>query len=294
MTASTHEEHLQRYMHTACVLFRRAPRRSVLAGLIGDLGPWSYEAPHPGAYGWATQGPALVTTTPDGIHVCVDIVDRPFPDTLAHEPVDSPLLAAWADGEFGEHTLRGALGRSSFITDITPEGESAVSAHGAYVRIRTAKLGPDGHHLGENAPRSVLLRSIGLVTRVGARLTRARGSLAWFVPGGEVLASSPTLQVLDERDDSTQRPPVEVWVGVHRAGDPDDATLSVVTVGARQLGIDDVAFLAPLSPATWLTARVDAYDLLFDELESIVPQPNSNVVPLRRRGHPRYARSSAG
>jgi hypothetical protein len=294
MTARSLEGLKQRYMHTAFVLFEGAPRRSTLAEALDGLGQWSCETPASDKAGWLRQGPALSTTTRDGIVIVVDTVDRPYPDSNDPYGGDPDTLGAIASGEFGDHTMAGALKRAAAHADLLPDAYRVVGTHRAFVRIRTSKLGPDGHFLGEAAPRSVLVRSMALATNIGARLVRLPGALAWFAPGGEVLASPSTLGVLDGREDWIDRPPIEVWLGVRRTADHLGGILAVETVGAGQLGLDDMAFRAELSPATWLTARVDTYDVIFDEIVAVPPR-DGNVVPLRTRpSGMRHMHSTAG
>lgn len=294
MAARSSEKLRYRYMHTAFVLFERAPRRSSLSEALDDIGSWSRETPATGEAGWLHRGRALTATTSDGIRIVVDMVDRPYPEVLDGRATDSDALDAIGSGELGNHTMLGSLGRASLQADLLPDAHRTVRAHRAFVRIRTSKLGPDGQFLGEDAPRSILVRSMALATGIGARLTRIRGALAWFAPGGEVLASPATLGVLDGREDWIDRPPIEVWVSVRRRTTYLDGLLEVETVGAGQLGLRDVAFCTDLSPATWLTARVDAYDLIFDEIVTVPPR-DGNVVPMPAKA-PRVGRmhSTAG
>lgn len=294
MTARSSEKLRYRYMHTAFVLFERAPKRSSLSDALDDIGPWSRETPVTGEAGWIHRSRALSTTTPDGIRIVVDVVDRPYPESLDGRSTDADALDAIGSGEFGNHTMPGSLGRASLQADLLPDAHHAVGAHRAFVRLRTSKLGPDGQFLGEDAPRNILVRSMALATGIGARLTRIPGALAWFAPGGEVLASPATLGVLDGREDWIDRPPIEVWLGVRRCTDYLDGLLEVESVGAGQLGLGDVTFCTDLCPATWLTARVDTYDLIFDEIVAVSPR-DGNVVPMPAKA-PRAGRmhSTAG
>lgn len=291
----------QRYTHTACVLFDSVPERSKLARTLEGLGNWSWPVATPESQGtidWALSSSGLTLESPGGPTVTVSIVKHKWPDRSHNVNGSRAPLFGRSLPALGSTVRPGGLARSARNAALLPNARTMVSRHRAFVRIRTSypAVSNMAHRADLDNLGSELVRSLELVTQIGARIMRVPGALCWYAPSGEVLASEPTLRILERRTDWEDRPPIEVWVGVEQRLSEATNELEVNSVGAFQLGMNELRFVDEATPAAALTARANVYDGIFAALSlSRQPRQSANVVPFQPRSQQeRTAHSSTG
>lgn len=232
---------------TGVVLFERAPSIESLARSLGfgwEELPAQPSKPGEPA-GWIFGGPSIATTLAHGVRAIVDVVDRPWPDDMGHPQHDPDVFGGWVMGQFGSTTypqaLLRAIGNARFLEDA--EGVLEGRA-GAFVRIRASYAVARGMDTPILPPDGDLLRDAIDVLRIAQRLLGVEGALAWFSPGGEVVASKAAIDTVLGRASRGGHPPIEAWIGVRAYPLPGTDLVVMDTVGAEQLERTDLEVLA--------------------------------------------------
>lgn len=174
-------------------------------------------------------------------HVVIDIVDRRWPDTMGDPKSDPELFGAWSMGAFGPAAFPQNLARAQRFAMYWRDGaEHAGQWHSAFLRLRTTYLlGRD-----ENAPVAPESRDpldeLDFLARLARACMTARGSMAFFNPGGEILLDAKELDQRRANAMAQEVPALDVHSQLRFATVGDSPEWSVMdTVGMDQLMAPD-------------------------------------------------------
>lgn len=179
--------------------------------------------------------------------VLLDVVDTPWPDHMG-DPVGDPMLfGAWSMGQLGPFTFPGALARALEHSYGWPEAPDRVAGSTGFVRLRTSYV--FGRPPGSDEPAVPVgvepVDELLFVTRLAREVLALEQSLAWFCPGGEVLAPAAAVDELLGQDDG---PPLELWANLRFEQQPAglDGWSLMDSVGMAQLDVRDHACAFPV------------------------------------------------
>lgn len=237
-----------------CLLFDVAPKRSELVDALSGADILREIDAAPGRDGWALAGPSVLIDYRGDVNglVTVDVVDRPWPDSMGSPaPEEAALFAAWATGHFGPCCYPGALERAIVHSYAWPDAEDIAPRHRAFVRVRSSYvlgLGEDALVLPDEYDAIDELR---FVSDVQLALTDLRGCLCAFNPNGELLMSGERLEECLARDADGGAMAVDAWANVRMFRSDDGRWKIYDTVGMEQLDVSDHQAALPLDhPST--------------------------------------------
>ena len=189
---------------------------------------------------WAFGGPSLIVAyqpETNGL-VCVDIVDRPWPDHMGDAKTESITFGAWAMGHFGPFAYPRGLERSAQQCWGWEPGRSIAERHNAFLRIRSSYV------FGALDDTPVMpsdydpLPELEFVTRLASSLLDVPGALCYFNPNGEMLLDQDSLRETLNYAWSNGLPPLDAWSNVRMFNVNEEWSL-MDTVGNGQLDIPD-------------------------------------------------------
>ena len=191
---------------------------------------------------WAFGGPSLVTPFRPEVngHVSIDIVSRPWPDSMGDPKGDSMVFAAWSMGHFGPYTYPGALARATQQSWHWTAAAETAGRHSAFVRVRCSYVfgaRQDAPVLPQDySPMPELL----FATEVARAILAVPGALCYFNPNGECLYTREDVSKLLARHKGTGPAALELWSNVRLFQVPADSSWSLMdTVGMWQLDVPD-------------------------------------------------------
>lgn len=192
---------------------------------------------------WPFGGPGfLLAYRPEanGL-VCVDLVERAWPDDMGDPQADAELFGAWAMGQFGPFAYPQGLARAMQQAWSWPSARAEVPGHSAFLRVRSSYV------LGSDPNAKVLppdydaLGELTFVTRVAAALSALPQAICHYNPNGERL--NPPAAMKEMRDGAplhSELRPVELGSNTRLfqlGGHPSWSLMD--TVGMSQLDIPD-------------------------------------------------------
>ncbi len=189
-------------------------------------------------------GPAVVMDYHklDGGKFVVDVVDKPWPDSLDYDNSESPVHQAWLAGHFGAYLLPESLERAKEQCWRWPEAKEAVEEATAFLRLRTTFLldsktepNEDNWIPADFDPAAEL----ELLNEVIAELLELPQVIGYFNPQGEVLRDKELFLETAEICRENEIPPLDLWSNV-RLYRIDDDWVMMDTVGNCQLETMDV------------------------------------------------------
>lgn len=213
-------------------LFNAAPPLEEVERALATIGAAERVSP---TAGWLGGFPGLVlhsNRTNEG-RIVVDVVDRPWPDTMGHPQADPDLFSCWCLGGFGSHVYPGSLERAAQHAYAAPGVQALVSRHRAFVRVR--KTAP---------PSAEPLTDLAQLVAVARALLELPDALAYFQPNGEVVLDRAALAASIEHAERTGVPALELHVNV-RLWRVEDASgwILMDTVGLEQVLVPDLEAL---------------------------------------------------
>ncbi|MFT5524660.1 MAG: hypothetical protein ACI9G1_005729 [Pirellulaceae bacterium] len=189
----------------------------------------------PAAESWAFGGPSLnYTLEPNSKgSVVVDVVDKPWPDTMGH-PDDEPMIfGAWSLGHFGPFTYPGSLERTQEQCWMWEDGTSTAAEHQAFVRVRVGYSFGDNHDAAIMPDDYAALAELNYITTMAAALLSLPGALCYFNPNGETLLDERLFEEGRAYAEQTEIPPLDLWSNV-RLYNIDEQWVLMDTVGNEQ------------------------------------------------------------
>lgn len=215
------------------VLFETAPSLEEVGRVLGPLGEVQAVAP---AAGWLAGFPGfMLRTNPDDDgKLVVDVVDKPWPDTMGDTQHDPDLFSCWCLGGFGPLVYPGNLERAGQHAYGVPAASTMISRHRAFVRMRKTLSSPDAKPLADLAQLVTVARAV----------LELPGALAYFQPNGEVLLDRAALAASLEHAARTAVPPLELHVNVRLwRVEGTNGWILMDTVGLEQVLVPDLEVL---------------------------------------------------
>jgi hypothetical protein len=190
--------------------------------------------------GWLSGGTELLVPfgeAPMG-HVHVDVLDSPWPDSMGDPKEDADLFGAWSMGAFGPLAFPGNLKRAAQQAVSFEGARDAVSAHRAFVRLRTSYLVGAGTDAPMLLPEGWSgLAELDALLQLVAPLLALPGACAYFDPNSEVIVGPERARsLLAEGEDG---PPLELFSHV-RLFHIDERWKLMDTVGLERLFLPDL------------------------------------------------------
>lgn len=234
-------------IHTAgfSVLFATPPRPEAIERALLGLQPSRAEA----------SGPTTWRTPLFGLHVDLPTArarahiaafDCPWPDSMGDPKGDPELFAAWSLGMFGPFTFPGNLERAMVHAYEFPAARSLASAHHAFLRVSITQPSRD-------AGRAVIydpLAELQAMTNLARALLDAPGALAYFNPGGEVLADAARIDATNREARAARVSSLPLWVNVRVAHfEQAPGWMIMDTIGMGQVDRDDLEAVFPSANA---------------------------------------------
>lgn len=219
---------------TVMALFKSAPPLEAVVRALAALGEVDLVAP---TGGWLGGFPGLVFrfNRSDESRIVIDVVDRPWPDTMGHPQTDPDLFSCWCLGGFGPLVYPGCLERAvQHAHDAAgPAGQTVVPQHRAFVRVRKTSS-PGAQPLTDLVELVVIVRA----------LLDIPAALAYFQPNGEVLLDVAELDANLDHSARTRIPAIELHVNLRLwcVEDVDNRSL-FDTVGMGQFLVPDLEVL---------------------------------------------------
>lgn len=226
------------FTQTVCILLKRPVS---IERAANALTAFNICASRPPAESWVFGGPSLTLAFRPEVngYVAVDIIDRPWPDSMGDPNTDSEVFGAWTLGQFGPFTYPRGLERASQHSWAWEGGRSIAHQHSGFIRVRTSYLfGADGD-LRVMPPDYDAASELRFVTDVAISLLDIPESLCYFNPNGEILRDRQGVLASLAQADSQNLPPLNLWSNV-RLFNLESGWLMMDTVGSRQLDLPDV------------------------------------------------------
>ncbi|MFF0826298.1 DUF4261 domain-containing protein [Brevibacillus sp. NPDC003359] len=190
---------------------------------------------------WVFSGPSLLIPYRPEVngYIQVDVVDKPWPDSMGDPAEDTMLFGAWSMGFFGPFTFSDSLERAVQQSWGFPEGRQVASEHKAFIRIRSSFVLGEANDQAPILPEDYeALPELMTVTAISESLLKMPEALCFFNPNGECLASAELMQELNQRYEQIQLLPLELWSNVRLFNLPE-GWLLMDTVGMQQLDVID-------------------------------------------------------
>jgi hypothetical protein len=198
----------------------------------------------PAQENWALGGPTLVIAflTDVNGYVAVDVVNRPWPDSMGDPKSDSTTFAAWSMGHFGPFAFPGSLARARQHAWAWQPGQTISEGHRGFIRLRVSYV------FGANAPVMPAdydpIAEMTFLSRAVIALLKAPGVICYFNPNGEVLRDHDSFRQVFDACTEQQKMPLPLWSNI-RFFNLSDKLGFMDTVGNGQLEIRDVEAVFP-------------------------------------------------
>src|SRR5262245_13725924 len=195
---------------------------------------------------WQFGGPTLVISYLPEVrgYAAIDVVAKPWPDSMGDPKTDSDTFAAWSMGHFGPLTFPGSLQRAAEQSSAWKEGRSVVDSHGGFVRIRMScafcAKDTDPFRPEDYNPLAELL----FLSQAALTVLKVPGVLCYFNPNGEVLRDRAAFREVVVQCKKQEKIPLLLWSNV-RFYHVNDRLDFMDTVGNGQLDIPDVEAIFP-------------------------------------------------
>lgn len=191
---------------------------------------------------WVFRGPGFTVAFRPEVNgfLSVDVVGRPWPDSMGDPKTASTLFGAWALGHFGPFAYPGNLERAAQQAWHWPEARDTATRHGAFVRVRSSYVFGVGKDAPVLPPDYEPLPELLEVTGVARALLDVEGALAYFSPNGECLCRKDHLDHALALHAAGGAMPQNVWANVRLVRIEGHAPWVVMdTVGMSQLDVLD-------------------------------------------------------
>jgi hypothetical protein len=195
---------------------------------------------------WRLGGPSvLIPFRPEvNGYAIVDVVSRPWPDTMGDPKSDPLTFGAWTLGHLGPWTYPGGLERAGQHSWEWAPGKTIARSHRGFIRIRLSYCLGAGEEAVLRPADDDSVRELDFLGRMVLALFPVSGVLCYFNPNGEVLRDEPSFAATWELARRQENPPVPLWINV-RLYNLTDRLCLMDTVGHGQLDRPDVEAIFP-------------------------------------------------
>lgn len=190
---------------------------------------------------WTMGGSSLLLAYRLNVNgmIDVDVIDRPWPDSMGDAQNDPTLFGAWAMGSFGPFTFPGSLDRAMQQSWRWSQGRTVPASHRAFVRVRPSYVfGTD-----RNAPLLPAdyrpIDELDFLTSIIMSLLELPEAICYFNPSGEVVADREAVRQTVEFSRSHQVPALDLWSNIRLFQASPNWNL-MDTVGNGQLDLPDL------------------------------------------------------
>ncbi|MGE3804018.1 MAG: DUF4261 domain-containing protein [Gemmataceae bacterium] len=190
---------------------------------------------------WAFGGPSVVVAYREEVNgaVCVDLVERQWPDHMGDTKQEMMLFGAWSMGHFGPFAFPFGLQRAGQHCWAWEPACRIAEGHCGFIRLRSSYVfggGDDALIMPEDYDAEPELL---FVTKLASAVLELPGALCYFNPGGEVLRDQDGLRESLNFAWSHKLPPLDVWCNIRLFKVNGEWSL-MDSVGNGQLDIPDV------------------------------------------------------
>jgi hypothetical protein len=200
----------------------------------------------PSGENWCFGGDSLIVPFLPEVngYAAVDVVDRPWPDSMGDPKSDSMTFAAWSMGHFGPFAFPGALDRARQHACAWRPGQSAPEGHRGFIRVRISYVF-GGEDNATVMPKGYdPLAEMVFLSRAVLAVFNATGVVCYFNPNGEVLYNHAKFCEIWDACREQKKIPLPLWINIRFFN--LNANLGFMdTVGNGQLEISDVEAVFP-------------------------------------------------
>lgn len=195
----------------------------------------------PAAADWQFGGPTFIVSYLPEVngYVAVDVVNRPWPDSMGDPKSDSTTFGAWSMGNFGPYAFPGGLDRAAQQSWTWPEGRNAAKQHRGFIRFRM------GYSFGAKDDDPIMpedydsLSEMIFLSEMVLSMSDLPGVICHFNPNGEVLRDLGSFHQIWMQCAEQEKIPLLLWMNV-RYFHLNDQLIFMDSVGNAQLDIPDV------------------------------------------------------
>lgn len=200
----------------------------------------------PGGEAWHFGGPSVVIPFIPAVNgnVAVDVVNRPWPDSMGDPKTDPMVFGAWSMSQFGPFTFPGGLARAQQQSWAWADGKKIGPKHRGFIRIRCSYV------FGAGNPTILLkdykpLDEMNFLNRIAIALFNVPGVLCYFNPNGEVLRDATSFRHDVDACAKQQKLPIHLWANV-RLYTINQSYSLMDTVSNAQLDVRDIEAVFPI------------------------------------------------
>lgn len=190
---------------------------------------------------WPMGGPTLIVAYRKECrgYVSVDVVDKPWPDSMGDPKTDPQVFAAWSMGHFGPYAFPGGLERAAEQCWGWDDAKEAVAKHKAFVRLRVSyafgakdddPIMPDGIEPSDE---------IEFLLQMVLAILKLPGTLCYYNPNGEAVRDRDSLVESIDSGHEQDIVPIDVIANVRIIPLTED-WCAMDTVGNSQLDVRDM------------------------------------------------------
>ncbi len=230
------------FSQTMVILFKDTPQLDELEVLLKD-----YEVVNrsQGAEEWAFGGPTLTVAFRPEVngYAAIDVVDKPWPDSMGDPEKEQMLFGAWAMGHFGPFSYPGCLERAQEQAWHLDNVDRWVDDHKAFVRIRLSYVFGSDEDAKVQPDDCSPINELYFVTKISGLMLEHEKALCFFNPNGEVLQPPDSFNKALIHHLAEDIPPYDLWSNI-RLFNIDEVWCLMDSVGNWQLDMADheVAF----------------------------------------------------
>ena len=245
------------YTQTVCVLTDGSTTITHIRSAVSEAG-FSVLREVPSGERWEFSGPSLVVSHRAEANgtVVIDVIDRPWPDSMGDPKSDPSLFGAWGMGQFGPFTYAGGLQRAAQHSWSWKQGREVALKHQGVVRLRMTYAGGLPAHAPLIPTDCDPLAELTFLTRIVIALGSIPGALCYFNPNGEVLRDFAGLKSVSQACLQEQKQPILLWSNA-RLFQLGSGFGFMDTVGNEQLDVSDIEVAYPT--AEYQPADIDYY-----------------------------------
>ena len=239
------------HTQSTTVLFERAPSLDAIEKALATWRPT--RRPAAKSVGWSGRDSLLVRfDDAQNGNVLIDVMDRPWPDSMGDPKQDTELFGAWTMGAFGPHVFPGNLARACQQAVTFRAATDVAKKHRAFVRLRTLYV-IDAHKDAKVFPPSWQpLLELDTMLQLARRVLDLPGALAMFDPNGEVILPRDQVDASLSHARNASIPPLDLFTHVRLFNLAGRPFALMDTVGMERLRLLDAEVL--------LAARFDPND----------------------------------
>ena len=238
------------FTQCACLLLNRTPTLNEIEGALGT----SVEvvSRHEETDDWEFFGPSVTVAYRPEVNgfVAIDVVDKPWPDSMGDPEEDGTLFGAWAMGYFGPGAFPQGLERAQEQAwALEDEDLDIVNGHSAFVRIRMSYVFGEQDEDAPVMPEDCdSIDELEFLTKLTTALMELPGVVCSFNPNGEVLLDKVNYDETLKFHEDGESIPFELWTNVRLFQIGEDWCV-LDTVGNDQFDLPDIeaTFFAELA-----------------------------------------------